>query len=250
MSGIVTLPVAIYGYIFFPDTLQTTTAFHLSEEEKELARQRVPVQAEGESAFSRSFIPLIVRSWYFYGFVFLCILGNCSESPGNQQLFNQYLKAHPTMTFTVYQLNNYPIGLWAAGVLSTLLWALSTDIWGKRWLSGYYTVITSIGCAAILLVPGSPTAAHFGAYYWSGTIYCIQATFFAWANDSMRNQPPALRACVIACMNAGGNAFQAFWPLAFYRADDAPQFTVGQHSTVAACPVLPYPGTDVSRRKV
>lgn len=124
------------------------------------------------------------------------------------------------------QLNNYPTGLQAAGIISTLLWALCTDVFGKRWVSGYYVAATAMGAGIILLVPSTSITGQFAAFYWSGTIYCIQATFFAWANDSMRNQPPTLRAVIIACMNFGGNTFQAWWPLIFYRADNAPNFTV------------------------
>ncbi|KAF5519185.1 Pantothenate transporter liz1 [Colletotrichum aenigma] len=232
ISGIITLPVAIYGYFFFPDTPSTTTAFYPSEEEIKLAQERVPIREEGEKILTWSFISRILHSWYFYGFCFLWILGNTSESQSNQSLLNLYMQSHPTEHYTVFQRNNYPTGVQAVGVVSTLLWATSTDIWGRRWLSGYYVAFTAIANAAIILAPTS-TAAKFGAYYWAGSIYCIQATFFAWANDSMRNESPALRACVIACMNAAGNCFQAWWPLIFFRADDAPEFRKGMIAMIA-----------------
>ena len=118
------------------------------------------------------------------------------------------------------------------GIISTLLWALITDVIGKRWVSGYYVAITAICVGIILLIPSMSVAGQFAAFYWSGTIYCIQATFFAWANDTMRYEPVAFRAVVIACMNFGGNVFQAWWPLVFYRADDAPKFTVSNHNSL------------------
>jgi hypothetical protein len=136
------------------------------------------------------------------------------------------MQAHPEQKYTVTQLNNYPTGVQAVGIVSTLLWALGTDIWGRRWLSGYFVAATAIGNAIILLVPSSSITAKFGAYYWAGSIYCIQATFFAWANDSMRDEPATLRAVVIACMNFAGNLFQVWWPLIFFRTDAAPAFTV------------------------
>ncbi|GKT96878.1 major facilitator superfamily transporter [Colletotrichum tofieldiae] len=194
ISGIITLPVAIYGYFFFPDTPRTTTAFYLSEDEIKLAQERVPVHEEGEKVLAWSFISRILRSWNFYAFCILWILGNSSESQSNQSLLNLYMQAHPTEDYTVFQRNNYPTGVQAVGVVSTLLWATSTDIWGGG------------GCLA---------------------------TFFAWANDSMRNESPALRACVIACMNAAGNCFQAWWPLIFFRADDAPEFRKGMVAMIA-----------------
>ncbi|EMR65150.1 putative pantothenate transporter protein [Eutypa lata UCREL1] len=215
IDGIITMPVALYGYFFFPDVPATTTAPYLNEEERQLARQRVPTVEDETRILSLSFASKVFTSWYFYGFSFLWILGNCSESLDS-----------------VSDLNNFPTGLQAVGIVSTLLWALSTDIFGKRWISGYYVAVTAICVGILLLVPNVPTAGQFAAYYWSGTIYCIQATFFAWANDSMRHQPVALRAVVIACMNFSGNVFQAWWPLIFYRANDAPDFTKGMYALV------------------
>ncbi|KAI2601889.1 retrograde regulation protein 2 [Hypoxylon sp. NC1633] len=232
IDGIITIPVAVYGYFLFPDIPATTTAPYFSEEERQLARNRVPV-VEGTRIFSIPFLVKVFKSWYFYGFCFLWILGNSSESLGNQSIMNLYMQGHPEEHYTVYQLNNYPTGLQAVGIVSTLLWALGTDVFGRRWLSGYFVSITAICAGILLLVPSVPTAGKFAAYYWSGAIYCIQATFFAWANDSMRRQPPALRAVVIACMNAAGNLFQAWWPLVFYRADDAPNFTKGMYALIA-----------------
>jgi ACS family pantothenate transporter-like MFS transporter len=216
----------MFGYFFFPDTPHTTSAFYLTEEEKQLARERMPIMVESESILSIAFVKQVLSSWYFYGFCMLWILGNCSESQSSQSLMNLFMQALPDKNYSVSQLNNYPTGVQAVGIVSTLVWALGTDIWGGRWASGYYVSVTAIGNAVILITPSSTVAAKFGAYYWAGTIYCIQATFFAWANDSMRSSSPTLRACIIACMNSAGNCFQAWWPLIFYRADDAPNFTV------------------------
>jgi ACS family pantothenate transporter-like MFS transporter len=61
------MPVAAYGYFLFPDTPATTTAPYFSEEEKALARQRVPVMEESEPVFTISFLTRVTKSWYFYG---------------------------------------------------------------------------------------------------------------------------------------------------------------------------------------
>ncbi|KAL4908786.1 hypothetical protein BDW74DRAFT_165540 [Aspergillus multicolor] len=231
ISGIITLPVAGYGYFFFPDTPHTTDAFYFSDEERQLARQRVPLIESGEPILSPHFAKQLLTSWPFYAFCTLWILGNCSESQSNQSLLNLYMQGHPERNYTVFQMNNYPAAVQGVGVASTLLWAIGTDIWGRRWLSGYYVSLVCIANATMILVP-SGVATKFAAYYWAGSIYCIQTTFFAWANDSMRAKSPALRACVLACMNAAGNCFQAWWPLVFFRADEAPAFTRGMYSMI------------------
>lgn len=42
IDGIITLPVAVFGYLFFPDLPETTTASYLKPHEKELALSRLP----------------------------------------------------------------------------------------------------------------------------------------------------------------------------------------------------------------
>ncbi|KAF7562889.1 hypothetical protein G7046_g1241 [Stylonectria norvegica] len=237
IDGIITLPVAIYGFLLFPDTPATTTAPYLSAAEKELAIARMP-EAENTSVLKVSFIKRILGMWDLYAFGLLWILANCSEAFSSQSLLNLYMKAQPKGTYSIYQLNNYPTGVQAVGIVSTLLWAASTDIFGKRWLTGYYNAIVGIITSAIILAPATSTAGHFGAYYWAGSIYCCQATFFAWANDRTRGKPPAVRAFVISVMNCGGNTFQAWWPLIFYRADQAPEFTRGMYCMIAVCTAL------------
>jgi len=81
-------------------------------------------------------------------------------------------------------------------------------------------VITS---ALILAYPHN-TSIHFGMYYWAGSVYACQATFFAWANDVLRYEEDSLRAVVIASMNMGSNAINAWWSIVFYGANFAPYF--------------------------
>ena len=72
-----------------------------------------------------------------------------------------------------------------------------------------------------------------GAYYWAGSVYACQATFFAWANDVLRYEEDSLRAVVIASMNMGSNAINAWWSIVFYGANFAPYFTRGMWAMIA-----------------
>lgn len=229
IDGVISIPVAIYGILYFPNTPATTTASYLSTEEKELAIARIPV-VERTPILSKRFLKKAATSYYLWSFAILWCIANCCEAPSSQSLLNLYMKALPDKNYTVSQLNNYPTGVQAVGIISTLIWACWTDIYGYRWLTGYYNGITGICAAIIILAPGMSTAGIFAGYYWAGSIYCCQATFFAWANDSMRYESPTMRAIVIGVMNFGGNAFQVFWPLIFYRANMAPMFRVRKTS--------------------
>jgi ACS family pantothenate transporter-like MFS transporter len=62
-----------------------------------------------------------------------------------------------------------------------------------------------------------------------------QATFFAWANDALRFEEDSLRAVVIASMNAGSGAVNAWWSIVFYSANYAPHFTRGMWAMIGCC---------------
>ncbi|KAK4989767.1 hypothetical protein LTR66_006969 [Elasticomyces elasticus] len=243
VDGLMTVPVAIYGFLLFPNTPSTTTAPYLSAAERELATSRVPAHTE-RAPFNVSFIKRVLSSWEWYGFVILWVIAGETESFSSNALLALYMKAHNTARHTVYrvnQLNNYPTGVPAIGIISTLFWATLTDfLGGKRYLVGYWIALTGIVTSAMILAPQSSTATTFAAYYWAGSVYACQATFFAWANDAMRHSEDSLRAIVIASMNAFSGAVNAWWSIVFYSADLAPAFTRGMWAIIATSIALGF----------
>ncbi|KAM3539500.1 hypothetical protein ARSEF1564_007596 [Beauveria bassiana] len=242
IDGLITMPVALYGFVFFPDTPQTTRAFYLTEEEKALARSRVPQAAEdGQSPMTLAFVKKVLTSWYWWGFVMLWVIAGETESFSSNALLALYMQKHPVNTYTKAQLNDYPTGVPAVGIVSTLFWATLTDfLGGKRYLVGYWIGITGIATSIMILVASnnptssSSTSVVFAAYYWAGSVYACQATFFAWCNDAMRFEASVFRGVVLAGMNLGNNAVNAWWILIFYGASRAPWFIRGMCSVVVA----------------
>ncbi|KAG8410954.1 hypothetical protein J3459_016777 [Metarhizium acridum] len=175
VDGLLTVPVAIYGVIFFPDTPKTTTAFYLTEEEKKLAVSRVPEIPE-QSAITLKFLKKVMSSWYWWGFVGLWCLAGELESFSTNSLLALFLQNHPVNKYTVPEKNNYPTGVPAVGIVSTLFWAALTDfLGGKRYLVGYFIGATSIATSIMILVssrdPKNPhsTTVTMAAYYWAGS---------------------------------------------------------------------------------
>ena len=239
IDGLITIPIALYGLFLFPDTPTTTSAFYLTSSERALAISRVPEVPERQP-WNFSFLKRIFTSWYWYGFVILWIVAGETESFSSNSLLSLYLKYYQTArSYTINELNNWPTGVPAVGIVSTLFWATLTDfLSGKRYLVGYWIAITGIVTSAMILDPHAKSATIFAAYYWAGSVYACQATFFAWANDAMRFEEDSLRAVVIASMNAGSGAVNAWWSLLFYAADDAPGFTKGMWAMIATCIAL------------
>lgn len=235
IDGLITMPVALYGFLLFPNTPSTTTAPYLSAAERALAVSRVPA-VKKRAPLSFAFVKRVLSSFYLYAFVILWVIAGETESFSSNSLLALYMKAHPTKKYTIAQLNNYPTGVPAVGIVSTLFWATLTDILGgKRYLVGYWIGITGIVTSALILARFESTATVFAAYYWAGSVYACQATFFAWANDALRYEEDMLRAVVVAAMNMGSNVFNAWWSIVFYSADFAPRFTVSMDQFSRTC---------------
>ncbi|PHH80107.1 hypothetical protein CDD80_2795 [Ophiocordyceps camponoti-rufipedis] len=233
VDGLVTLPVALYGFALFPDTPQTTTAPYLSPAERTLARARVPNNADDKPPLTLAFARRVLSSWQLWGFVGLWILAGEAESPAANSLLALFMQSHPSHRYSVAQMNNYPAGVAAVGIVSTLICAALTDrLGGRRQLAGYVAAGAGIVSAGFVLGAARPpagpvaTAVVFAGYYVSGAVYATQAVFFAWCNDAMRFEPDAFRAVVLAAMNLGSNAVNAWWSILFYGASMAPWFTV------------------------
>ncbi|KAL3428971.1 major facilitator superfamily domain-containing protein [Aspergillus tetrazonus] len=241
IDGLITIPIAIYGFIVFPDTPTTTKARYLTAEEKALAVARIPESGTVKVPLNWAFLKSVFLQWYWWAFVVLWIIAGETESFSTNALLALYLQSHPTNSYTVSQLNNYPTGIPAVGIVSTLFWATLTDFMGgKRYLVGYFIAITGVVTSAMILTCFDSTATVMGAYYWAGAVYACQATFFAWCNDAMRYKDERLRSVVIASMNMGSNAVNAWWSILFYSADMAPKFTKGMWAMIAVSIALAF----------
>ncbi|EAA33618.3 hypothetical protein GE21DRAFT_5257 [Neurospora crassa] len=347
IDGIITLPVAIYGFCLFPDTPKTTRAPYLSVQERELAIRRMEKKRQGEPAemgrsssgdtlvveaetsvskpdiqprpepepkpspssatdhhltthpssttststsnnpqettahaaaktessltkthpFSLPFLRSLFSSYHCPSFIFLWILAGETESFSSNALLSLYLKSHPSNSsspspssspsvpnnpaptaprYTVSQLNTYPTGVPAVGILSTLFFAFITDLYpNHRSIVGYFIGIIGVLTPSLILAAehghfgvdpagNKATAVVMGMYYLSGSVYACQATFFAWANDAMTRdgKEAVFRGVVLAGMNMGNNAVNAWWSIVFYGADMAPWFERGMWAMI------------------
>lgn len=67
IDGVITILVAFYGFIFFPDTPYNTKAFYLSAEEKARCVERLVEDGRQETTnFSWSLFIRAINSWQLY----------------------------------------------------------------------------------------------------------------------------------------------------------------------------------------
>ncbi len=229
---LITFPVAIYGFLFFPDTPQSTTARYLTPEERTLAVTRLPEVAKKRGVLGWSLIRRVVLSWHWWGFVLLWIAGSNTEMWSSNAIMQLWLRSGDAGTYTIPQVNYIPSSVSGLGIVATLAlgWYSDYNI-RHRWHVGVFLSITAVISGAIMLSPPS-RASKFAALILNGCQYAGQTVFFAWANDLTR-QDDAKRSIVIASMNMFSVAVYLFWSLLFYNTTQAPNWYEGSCAMIA-----------------
>lgn len=227
---IITMPIALYTFICFPDTPDTCKAWYFTKEEILLAQKRVK-NPQMEKKFGLDVFKRVAGRWHWYLFSILWIFGSLNESFASNSLFAVYLKY---FNYSVENRNHFPMGVYAVGIVSTIGSALFVDHTGGRfhWITALYiSGFLLISAILILINPYNRVLQFFGQYL-SGISYAGQATFFAWANLITRNDLQE-RAIVIASMNMFGGAVNAWWSLIFFNVSTAPEYKKGCYSIIA-----------------
>lgn len=229
---IITLPIVIYGLICFPDEPQVSKPFYFTNEEHEIALAKKLSKPVTHDEFNWSIIKRVTGNWHWYLFSFLWVLGGENESFVSNSLLALWLKFKD---YTIEQRNHYPMGLYAVGVVSTLILALYIHSFGNgkgHWIMGIIIAIFVIISAIIHAVEPHNTAAVFVSQYLSAISFAGQTVFFSWANVICSNDLQE-RAIVLASMNMFSNAVNAWWSLLFYAADTVPEFKKGCWASLA-----------------
>lgn len=226
---VITVPIVVYGFFFFPDTPDTAKVFYLSKEEIELAKSRV--KEPEHNSLDLSVIKRVIGNWHFWLFSILWVFGGENESYATNSLFALYLQY---FNYPIADRNHFPMGVYAMGIFFTCAFALYVDGTGARYHYRVAIAIAIIMIISTIMFLAAPTNDHvvFAAHYLSGAAYAGQATFFAWANVVCSNDLQE-RAVVLASMNMFSNAVNAWWSILFYGADTAPKFRNGCYAMIA-----------------
>lgn len=227
---VVTMPIMIFGFIFFPDTPDTCKAFYFTKEEIELAKLRVK-KPHVESKFGWSVFKRVLGRWHWYLFSALWVFGGENESYCSNSLFALWLKY---FDYSVEDRNHYPMGVYGVGIMATFLCALYVDHTGGKyhWHIGIFISVALMISAIMILAKPHSDGVMFIAQYIAGISYAGQATFFSWANLVCQDDLQE-RAVVLASMNMFSGAVNAWWSLLFYAATTVPSFKKGSYAMIA-----------------
>ncbi|KFX87631.1 hypothetical protein V490_08133 [Pseudogymnoascus sp. VKM F-3557] len=221
IDGLITLPIAIFGFLSFPDLPENTKAPYFSAEEKALAISRIPPKdAEGHK-IGFSLIRRVLLQWNFWIFSMFWVIGGALEAFCTQNCMLLWLKS--TGEFSVAENNNYPLGVTAIGIVMTLVTSVAIDASGKHMPFGIVACFLQIiACIILLCWNHIDIGAKMAAFYLSGTAYMIQPVCFVWATQILtRDCDDAARAIILYSMNGASSVLFAFWGIILYPATDA-----------------------------
>ncbi|KAI8161012.1 Pantothenate transporter liz1 [Colletotrichum sp. SAR 10_70] len=241
IDGIITLPISIVGFLYFPDTPEQTKAPWISESEKRLALDRLPPKREdGHNINPWSLAKRVFGSPAFYILCIFSMVCSALEAFCVQNLYLLWLKHYSAQGyFTQSQVTTYPLGIQAMGIVSNMLAAVYIDATGRRVPMGILACGLQLVSAVILLVPTSGKVAIMFAFYLAGSSYIVNPLLFGWANIiSQRGGDDARRSVILTSMNAFAQILYTWWGIVFYPADKVPYWRDGYISMIVIIALL------------
>ncbi|CAI7620837.1 unnamed protein product [Penicillium discolor] len=195
---ILAIPVAIYGFIFYPDTPQNTTAFYLSEWERNRARERIdeegrtPVGKLDTTVFKR-----VLVSWQFYTFSLAYAFWSLTCGSYVMQYFGIWLKS--LKVYSVPQINNIPTSMGAINFTFMVATGYVADKLGRRGPVCFAVGCLLTFCYAVFTAWPESRGLKMAAFIITGCYGCYTPLLAGWVNASCGGDQQ-LRAFVLAFM--------------------------------------------------
>lgn len=227
VDGIITVVIAVYGLIFFPDTPDKTTAFYLSTAERERCVERlVEDDREPTGSWSWAVCGKIFGSWQFYLLTVLWMFWQSTVGKVGNTVFQLYLKNDPIHTWSVYQINNIPTAINGFNIVMVMLVNIYADATGRRMLAAVFSLGVLLFGTICLVAWDIPLGLRVMAYLFAACDGPLSPLYMAWANI-LCGSDKQVRAMTIAMMNAFGNATTTIIQQFAYPVSSAPEYGVG-----------------------
>ncbi|CZR65449.1 probable permease of the major facilitator superfamily [Phialocephala subalpina] len=224
--SVITIPTAIFGWVFIPGLPQHRNAWYLTAEEKEHAATRLGTPKK--TTWDRTVFKRVLLSWQFWLLPTIFMLYSLAIQMELNNVFPLWMASRG---YTTVQENNYPTGVYAAAIVGTIFYSVISDKIQSRWQCSLAIGFTFVIGSAILIANPKADSGHFFAFYFLGTTYAPQALWYSWMADVTAHDFQ-LRAITTGFMNSFDFAFVTWWPLIFYPVTDAPNYRKGYIASI------------------
>lgn len=237
IDTVISLPIAIAGFFFIPDFPEITRAWYFTKEDVALAQKRMELEGRAKRApYTKAKFKKIFSSWHIYLLPALYVFFNNGNGASSQPAFQLWLKKEG---YGVTQVNTYPTITQAITVVTTLIYAWTSDtiFKGARWPPIVFSGAVNIMVYVSLTVWDIPIAWKWACFFLAGFGGGISGLTFAWAHEICADDNEE-RALITGTMNELAYVFQAWLPLVIWQQVEAPEYPKGYPTMIFVAAAL------------
>ncbi|KAI1341452.1 MFS general substrate transporter [Xylariaceae sp. FL0016] len=227
IDGVITIVVAVYGAIFFPDTPYTTKAFYFSEEEKVRCIERLAEDGRQETTkFSWDLFTRTLNTWQLYVLTVLFMFWNTTVGKVANTVMQLFLKNDPDHEWSLYEVNNIPTCINGFNIIMVLLLNVYVDTTGCRMRAVALNLVILLFGTICLVIWNIPLGLRVVAYMFAGLDGPLSPIYYSWANI-LTTGDAQVRALTLSIMNSCGAALTTVIQQFLYPVTDAPEYSKG-----------------------
>ncbi|WWD19978.1 hypothetical protein CI109_104451 [Kwoniella shandongensis] len=222
-----TLPLGFLTFFLLPDFPENTQTWWLTQEQKELARERMTRSgaAKVTSKINWKVVRDTMKNWKFWTLVPWYTFYSLEAVTGRQ--FGIYLKA---FKYSVSDRNNLPATSSVITIVSLIIFSYISDRtvkYGRGWFIGL-VLFWAILPNAVLAFWTNSNSLRVAAFLANGTTY-VTPIFFAWIADicSTGYMDPSQRAFITGATTCLWYTTDAWLPTIIFKQTDGPRFKKG-----------------------
>ncbi|KAL2823266.1 allantoate permease [Aspergillus cavernicola] len=231
IDGIITLPLALAGYLFFPNLPQSgKKTWWITNEEHTLSVKRMEaIGRAGKEPWSMAKAKRILSSWHTYLLPMIYIIWNNGyPQPGMGywlKSFNTDPAPVPGKSYSVADINNLPLVTTGVLIAMAFVWALLSDgpCRGARWPFIHAgAIITLVFCVLLRQMPLYTNITGRTAVYWLSSVGLgAGPLILSWINEICSDDTEK-RALIVAMANDLAYVVQAVAPNFVWKTTDFP----------------------------
>lgn len=230
IDGVITLAVALYGYVVFPDTPYTTKAFYLSEDERKRCVARLVEDGRTESSnFTWDLFSRTMKSWQVYLLTVLWMFWNTTVGKVANLVCSLWLK---DLKFSLYDVNNIPTAINGWNIVMLLLLLTYIDATGCRMNAVAFNCALLIFGTACLVAWEIPFGLKMVSFLFAGLDGPLSPIYYSWANI-LTTGDSQVRAMTLAIMNSCGAVAALVMGQWAYPVTAAPRFYKGYRASLS-----------------
>ncbi|KAF5012750.1 hypothetical protein FDECE_1170 [Fusarium decemcellulare] len=221
-DGIISIPIAVWGFFAIPDLPHTTRAFYWTKDDREYGVQRAENNGRvAPQPLTLQAIKGVFLNWRLWVFILPYLM--VAQAGSGTGYFNLYLKAEG---YSVVQTNVLPTAGNAISVVAAFLAGGIVDATQARLTMSVIIQLAVVVSNILLAVWYIPNSARLFAYFLSYVGSAAQPIIISWGHH-LNAADPNLRQLLVATGNIFTYSFSTWLPLVLFPTYDAPHYKYG-----------------------